>query len=73
MSPIECRNEKDMQRVRMFGSHELNKATLTEKWDRIRIVCTQPFNKQLQFGISFITVNAEEEQPPKPIKYSSNC
>ena len=73
MSPIECRNEKDMQRVRMFGAHELNKATLTEKWDRIRIVCTQPFNKQLQYGISFITVNAEEEQPPKPIKYRSNC
>merc|ERR1712071_44460 len=63
MSPIESRNETNLQRVRMFRLQELNKATLTEKWDRIRVVCTQPFNKQLKYGLSFITVHNEEEAP----------
>lgn len=62
MTPQECRNGTNLQRVRIFKSAELNKATLSEKWDRIRVVCTQPFNKQLQYGISFITVNAEEDE-----------
>jgi len=67
MSPIESRNETNLQRVRMFRLQELNKATLTEKWDRVRVVCTQPFNRQLKYGLSFITIHSEEEivQPPK--------
>lgn len=63
MSPQECRNETNMQKVRMFRAGEMNKATLSEKWDRIRVVCTQPFNRQLQYGLSFVTVNEEEETP----------
>ena len=29
----------------MFGSDKLNKAVSGENWDRVKIVCTQPFNK----------------------------
>jgi DNA-repair protein XRCC1 len=69
MTPQECRNETNLQRVRIFKYQDLNKATQSEKWDRVRIVCTQPFNKQLQYGISFITVHApEEESASKTIK-----
>lgn len=68
MTPIESRNETNLQRVRMFKLQELNKATLTEKWDRVRVICTQPFNKQLKYGLSFITIHSEEEDIPKPSK-----
>ncbi|XP_046463298.1 DNA repair protein XRCC1-like [Daphnia pulex] len=62
MTPQECRNETNLQRVRIFKHQDLNKATQAEKWDRVRVVCTQPFNKQLQYGISFLTVHAPEEE-----------
>lgn len=69
MTPQECRNETNLQRVRIFKNQDLNKATLTEKWDRVRVVCTQPFNKHLQYGISFITIHAPEESSSKVQKY----
>lgn len=62
MTPQECRNETNLQRVRIFKHQDLNKVTQAEKWDRVRVVCTQPFNKQLQYGISFLTVHAPEEE-----------
>ncbi|KAI9559746.1 D repair protein XRCC1 [Daphnia sinensis] len=68
MTPQECRNETNLQRVRIFKYQDLNKATLTEKWDRVRVVCTQPFNKHLQYGISFITVHAPEEESSSKVQ-----
>lgn len=45
MSPTESRNGTNMNRVRFFGSNQLQKSTAQEKWDRVKIVCTQPYNK----------------------------
>ncbi|GCC41250.1 hypothetical protein chiPu_0025345, partial [Chiloscyllium punctatum] len=45
MSPTESRNGAPLNRVRMFGSEKLAKATLGKKWDRVKVVCTQPYNK----------------------------
>lgn len=45
MSPVESRNETNRNSVRMFGPEKLNKSVASQKWDRIKIVCTQPFNK----------------------------
>ncbi|XP_043382945.1 putative short transient receptor potential channel 2-like protein isoform X6 [Chelonia mydas] len=47
-------------------------AALGEKWDRVRITCSQPFNKQAQFGLSFIHIrtpldpNHSQAAPPPP-------
>ncbi|XP_045611538.2 DNA repair protein XRCC1 [Procambarus clarkii] len=72
MSPIESRNSSDMNRVRMFGPDRLNKNVAGQKWDRLKIICTQPFNKQLQYGLSFITVrspgsDSSSSSPPAKI------
>ena len=61
MSPIESRNEDNMSRVRMFSKINFNKEIAGEKWDRVQIVCTQPFNKQMRYGLSFITLKSPEE------------
>lgn len=63
MSPIESRNSTDLNRVRMFGPDKLNKNVACQKWDRIKVICTQPFNKNMQYGLSFITVRALGEEP----------
>ena len=65
MSFQESQNETHLQAVQMYRASEMNKAVLPEKWDRIRLICTQPFNRHLQSGLSFVTVHEEEEAPQK--------
>lgn len=45
MSPTESRNGTNMSRVRFFGPNQLQKSTAQRKWDRVKIVCSQPFSK----------------------------
>ncbi|XP_064470997.1 DNA repair protein XRCC1-like [Ornithodoros turicata] len=65
MSPMESRQGSNLNRVRMFGPEKLSQPVAKEKWDRAKIVCTQPFNKSLQYGLTFITFHSPEE--PKPV------
>lgn len=65
MSFQDCQNETHLQQVQMFRASELNKVAQAEKWDRIRLVCTQPFNRHLRCGLSFVAVHEEEAPPPK--------
>ncbi|KAK4328413.1 hypothetical protein Pmani_001161 [Petrolisthes manimaculis] len=62
MTPIESRNGTDLHRVRMFGPDKLNKSVAEQKWDRVKVICTQPFNRNTQYGLSFITIRV----PDKP-------
>ncbi len=61
LTPLESRNENNLARVRMFDETQLNKDIAKEKWDIIKVVCTQPFNKSLKFGLSFINIHSAEE------------
>lgn len=45
MSPTESRNGTNMNRVRFFGTTQLQKSPAQEKWDRVKIVCSQPYSK----------------------------
>ncbi|KAL1465685.1 hypothetical protein WDU94_005235 [Cyamophila willieti] len=42
--------------VRFFKAESLLHAD--ETWDRIKIICTQPYNKCVQYGLAFITVHS---------------
>merc|ERR1711874_528588 len=55
-SPAESRVSSNTTRVRMFGKEKLNKDVASEKWDQVKIVCTQPFNKHVRYGLSFVTI-----------------
>lgn len=50
----------------MFKTEELSAPERDEKWDRIKIVCTQPFNRHVQYGLSFITFHSPECKEPQP-------
>ena len=60
LSPIESRNESNLTRVRMFTGDKLNTGVAKEKWDIVKIICTQPFNKTIKYGLSFITFHSPE-------------
>jgi len=59
--PLEARSEKNANRVKLFTAEKFNKSAATQKWDQVKIVCTQPFNKNIKYGISFLTVTSVEE------------
>ncbi|KAK3881758.1 hypothetical protein Pcinc_013840 [Petrolisthes cinctipes] len=61
MTPIESRNGTDLHRVRMFGPDKLNKTVAEQKWDRVKVICTQPFNRNTQYGLSFITIRVPDK------------
>ncbi|BFZ00118.1 hypothetical protein BsWGS_03157 [Bradybaena similaris] len=58
MSPLESRNGTNKNAVRMFSSDKLNSVTASQKWDRVKVVCTQPFSKLFQYGLSFIKLHS---------------
>ncbi|XP_034235557.1 DNA repair protein XRCC1-like isoform X2 [Thrips palmi] len=74
MTPMDARAEANKNRVRMFARDSLSDPERKEKWDRIKVVCTQPFNKHMQYGLSFIklhTSDSKEEptrNPNTPVK-----
>ena len=40
--------------VKLLTINDLNKTCLNQKWDRIKIVCEQKFNRLNSFGLAFI-------------------
>lgn len=79
MSVTECRTQTTPNRVRCFGKGALIEEVAKEKWDLIKVVCTQPFNKSLKYGLSFVKFHtpASEEKdesvlPVVPVFNSSN-
>ncbi|XP_020807463.1 LOW QUALITY PROTEIN: DNA repair protein XRCC1 [Drosophila serrata] len=63
MTPIESKNSSNQNRVRCFSSQSLDQTTLPEKWKLLKIVCTQPFNRHVQYGISFVKVHVVAAAP----------
>ncbi|XP_053312561.1 protein XNDC1N [Spea bombifrons] len=58
MSPADSKLGKNRNVVRMFKEGDFVKEAASEKWDRLRIMCSQPFNKQDPFGLSFIRLRS---------------
>uniref|UniRef100_A0ABM5FVM8 Protein XNDC1N isoform X2 n=1 Tax=Pogona vitticeps TaxID=103695 RepID=A0ABM5FVM8_9SAUR len=56
MTPADAKLEKNRSGVRMFKEGDFLAPALGEKWDRVRLFCSQPFNKQVQFGLAFIQI-----------------
>uniref|UniRef100_A0A665UVG5 DNA repair protein XRCC1 n=1 Tax=Echeneis naucrates TaxID=173247 RepID=A0A665UVG5_ECHNA len=66
MSPTESRNGTNMNRVRFFGPNQLQKSTAQEKWDRVKIVCSQPYSKNIAYGLAFVKFHSppDKDDPP---------
>ncbi|KAM4704072.1 DNA repair protein XRCC1 isoform 2-T2 [Rhinophrynus dorsalis] len=71
MSPSESKNENNLNRLRMFGPDKLVKGTAEKKWDRVKIVCTQPYSKNLAYGLSFIRFNSPPDKEDSSLTDSS--
>ncbi|XP_050988094.1 DNA repair protein XRCC1 isoform X2 [Labeo rohita] len=67
MSPTESRNGTNTNRVRFFGPSQLVKATAQEKWDRVKIVCSQPYSKSIAYGVAFIKLHSPPDANDAPV------
>lgn len=45
MSPSESRSGSNPNRVRFFGPEKLVRGAAEKRWDRVKIVCSQPYSK----------------------------
>lgn len=68
MTPVESRQSQNVNKVRMFSKNDLSKPECDEKWDRIKIVCTQPFNKHVQYGLNFINFHTNDIKVKVPVQ-----
>ena len=50
MSPAESRSGSNSNRVRIFGPDKLVRAAAEKRWDRVKIVCSQPYSKVPRVG-----------------------
>uniref|UniRef100_F1L600 DNA repair protein XRCC1 n=1 Tax=Ascaris suum TaxID=6253 RepID=F1L600_ASCSU len=61
MDPMESRSEKNGNRVRMFAEMDMIPAIYRQKWDLIKVLCSQPFNPNIPYGIAFVNIVVEEQ------------
>lgn len=58
---MESRNSTTTNRVRCFAKNALIPPVCDDKWDLIKVLCTQPFNKHVQYGLAFVKVLAVDD------------
>nr|CAD7454176.1 unnamed protein product [Timema tahoe] len=72
MSPMEARNGTMGTRVRMFSSEQLRKPVVEQRWDRVKVICSQPFNKHVQYEIVDDLEKKPELVPRKDVATAKN-
>lgn len=76
MSVPESRNSTSTNRVQCLDRNKLDAGVRDQKWDLIKIVCSQPFNKHVQYGLSFVKVHcvdADGNKEPKEAAKNPKC
>jgi DNA-repair protein XRCC1 len=66
MSLRDAKYRENGECTRFFKEEHLTKPAADEKWDRVKVICSQPYNNHTQYGLSFIIFHGvkDEEQTP---------
>ncbi|KFB53623.1 AGAP002605-PA-like protein [Anopheles sinensis] len=56
MGPVESRNSTSPNGVQIFNKSTLVPSATDDKWDLVKIICTQPFNSRVKYGLTFVTI-----------------
>ncbi|NWW63112.1 XRCC1 protein, partial [Ifrita kowaldi] len=65
MTPADSKLDQNRCGVRMFKEADFPELTVGQKWDRVRLTCSQPFSPCSRFGFSFIRLRTPQEQEPE--------
>eukprot|EP01147_Barroeca_monosierra_P009595 gene9594-1819_t len=72
MSPSESKDWINTQAVHMFGIEKFDRSVQCERWDRLRIIVRQPYNKLEAFGLTFVNVHTSDVSSSKAISSRSS-
>nr|XP_026487959.1 DNA repair protein XRCC1 isoform X1 [Vanessa tameamea] len=70
LSPSESRRGAGVERVRSFGGAQLAGAR-ARRWDRVRVVCAQPYNRHCKFGLSFVHIHEPESTASRTFAFDA--
>ncbi|GFS20446.1 Xrcc1-prov protein [Elysia marginata] len=68
MTPVDCRLSRGSCVTKMFSKVDFSSDLSAQKWDRLQIICRQPFRKDVQLGISFIRLKSANPAPQPEFK-----
>ncbi|NXA89226.1 XRCC1 protein, partial [Melanocharis versteri] len=68
MTPADSKLDQNRCGVQMFKEADFLELTVGQKWDRVRLTCSQPFSPCSRFGLSFIRLRTPQEQEPDPLQ-----
>ena len=54
--------EQNPNRVKFFEKPIMCESVASQKWDLIKVICTQPYTTRKQYGIAFITLYSREDE-----------
>ncbi|NXW54903.1 XRCC1 protein, partial [Eurystomus gularis] len=63
MTPADSKLEQNRCSVRMFKEADFSALAVGQKWDRLRLTCSQPFSRHSQFGLSFLRIRTPLDLP----------
>lgn len=62
MTATESIKNENLTRTRYFDQSKLNQTSSKEEWDLIKVICAQPFNKNINFGLSSLFLYKPSDQ-----------
>ncbi|KAK3729585.1 hypothetical protein RRG08_049762, partial [Elysia crispata] len=60
MTPVDCRLGRGSCVTKMFSKVDFSSNIAAQKWDRLQVICRQPFRKDVQLGISFVRLKSSK-------------
>ncbi|XP_065363709.1 DNA repair protein XRCC1 [Calliphora vicina] len=72
MTPTESKSSNNTNRVRCFNREALVPSIADGKWSFVKIFCTQPFNKHVPYGLSFIKVHINDNENKNSLVIQKN-
>uniref|UniRef100_A0A182Y6J3 BRCT domain-containing protein n=1 Tax=Anopheles stephensi TaxID=30069 RepID=A0A182Y6J3_ANOST len=57
MNPVDSRNSTGTNGVQCFNASALIPSVASEKWDLVKLICTQPFNSRVKYGLTFVALH----------------
>ncbi|KAH9518684.1 hypothetical protein Btru_005977 [Bulinus truncatus] len=58
MSSTDCLLNRGTSCTKMFSKADFSKEIAVQKWDRMQLICRQPFKKEVQIGVSFVRIKS---------------
>ncbi|XP_035316535.1 short transient receptor potential channel 2 isoform X1 [Cricetulus griseus] len=67
MSLADSKEGKNRSGVRMFKNDDFLTPASGESWDRLRLLCSQPFTRHQSFGLAFVQVRSSLDHLADPV------